>query len=105
VQNIMAIWTYETALVLIRALSKACLQAGYFVSVAGSVLIDGSSDNDLDLLIIPRTDVETDPTTLLKLLSTTFTQQLSNPRYLKGRTIFHVAYNGKPVDITIFNPI
>ena len=94
------IWTLDEALTLTRRLSLGCTQAGYFVSLAGGVLQNGVSYNDLNLLIVSRTDVTQNSDRLLWLLRQTFSPR-SKTKFLADRTLLHVYFKDKPVDITI----
>jgi hypothetical protein len=47
-----ALWTSDEALVLVRSLSER-LAPSYHVALAGSVLLRGSSQKDLDLIVYP----------------------------------------------------
>ncbi len=49
-------WTMDTALCLIRQMQSGCMKHGYYVALAGSVLNNGQSDNDLDLVLVPMSD-------------------------------------------------
>jgi len=55
-------WSLEEALALIRMLEPKLTQVGFHVALMGSVLIEGHSTNDLDLILFPhssnRVDVE-----------------------------------------------
>ncbi len=47
------LWTLDSALDFVRTISPIVSSAGYGVAIGGSVLIEGSSDKDLDLVIFP----------------------------------------------------
>lgn len=49
------IWTLESALIYIRALQPKAMEAGWCILLAGGVLNNGISKNDLDLLAYPKT--------------------------------------------------
>jgi len=46
-------WELETALGLIRALNPPAQEVGFSVALGGSVLYEGSSKKDLDLIVLP----------------------------------------------------
>lgn len=46
-------WTLMEALPLIQELAPALKGVGFGIGIAGSVLVAGSSQNDLDLIIFP----------------------------------------------------
>lgn len=48
-------WQLEDALRLIRQMQPGCMQHGYYVALAGGVLNEGSSEQDLDLVLVPMT--------------------------------------------------
>lgn len=47
-------WTMEDSLRFIRRLYPTLKEAGFSVALTGSVLFDGESKNDLDLVIYPQ---------------------------------------------------
>lgn len=51
-------WTIEDALVLIREIAPKLKKVGWYPSLAGSVLMKGYSDKDLDIVMIPHTLAE-----------------------------------------------
>jgi hypothetical protein len=54
------LWTLGDATVFVRALSDVLKFAGYEVALGGSVLKNGRSMNDLDVILFPRTTVSQD---------------------------------------------
>ena len=46
-------WTLDEALTLIRKLNPLALKNGFSIALGGSVLHEGSSEKDLDLIVIP----------------------------------------------------
>ena len=48
-------WSLTSALNYIRALQPRVMEVGWCLTLAGGVLNKGHSDNDLDLLLYPRT--------------------------------------------------
>jgi len=48
-------WEIKEALEFIRTLQPITMAAGYYIALAGRVLNKGYSDNDLDLVAVPRT--------------------------------------------------
>ena len=53
-------WNKEQALALIEELWSGCEIYGYFIGLTGSVLRTGVSDNDLDLVLYPKHNVQDD---------------------------------------------
>lgn len=49
-------WNLEDALSFIRTQQPLCMQAGYYLALAGGVLNKGKSLNDLDLVAMPMTE-------------------------------------------------
>lgn len=49
----------DQALLLIRKLQPVVMEAGYYLALAGGVLNNGRSPNDLDLVAVPRTEHST----------------------------------------------
>lgn len=47
-------WTFEEALRFVRKLEPTVAVAGFHVAMAGSVLHEGHSFNDLDLVLFPH---------------------------------------------------
>ena len=47
-------WTLEDAVALLRELEPLVASVGYHVGVLGSVLIQGQSQKDLDILLYPH---------------------------------------------------
>lgn len=47
-------WTLESALAMCRLLEALAEPAGWHIALGGSVLRDGASSNDLDLIAYPR---------------------------------------------------
>lgn len=50
----MSTWTLATARTFIRKLQKPCMESGYYIALAGGVLNRGHSNQDLDLVAVPR---------------------------------------------------
>lgn len=46
-------WTLNDALLVVRDLQFKALQCGYHLALCGGVLNKGTSDNDLDLAVLP----------------------------------------------------
>lgn len=46
-------WSFDEALEVIRELAPLLAKHGWGVGLTGSVLLKGSSDNDLDLIVYP----------------------------------------------------
>ena len=51
-------WTLESAAKVIQALHPIAYAAGWNLHLGGGVLMNGSSNNDLDILAVPRSQVE-----------------------------------------------
>lgn len=49
-------WTLDDALEFINIYQKAAMANGWYLALAGGVLNRGYSNNDLDLVAVPRTD-------------------------------------------------
>ena len=47
-------WTLQEALLLIKDLQMPLKNAGFGIALAGSVLLEGESKNDLDLILFPQ---------------------------------------------------
>jgi len=47
-------WSLMHALRVIRTIQKPCMEAGYYIALAGGVLNRGFSANDLDLVAVRR---------------------------------------------------
>jgi hypothetical protein len=58
-------WRREEAIMLIRSIWNGCAIYGYHVALTGSVLYDGVSNNDLDLILYPRVSPHDDYTKAL----------------------------------------
>lgn len=50
------IWSLDRALSFIRGIQPQCEENGYYIALAGGVLNNGESYNDLDLVLMPKTD-------------------------------------------------
>lgn len=62
-------WTRASAVNFINALRVHTLTAGYDVALAGSVLHNGVSHHDLDVVIYPLTTAKTDRIALRQAMS------------------------------------
>ena len=49
----IGVWTLGLALALIRELTPALKHAGFSLGLCGSVLVDGASKSDLDIIVFP----------------------------------------------------
>lgn len=85
-------WTLDDALALIRSLQPAAMESGWCLMLAGGVLNNGFSANDLDLLAYPR-DRDAVRQRLLNLLP--------EGRWSRSAVsdVFHFAHDGKPVEL------
>ena len=61
-------WSLNEALEFIRRLESFVVPAGYHVGVLGSVLVKGSSEKNLDLLLSPRDSTQQDRALLCEAL-------------------------------------
>ena len=48
-----ATWTFNRALAFVRDLNPKLIEKGFWIGLTGSVLVDGESKNDLDIIIYP----------------------------------------------------
>lgn len=53
-------WTLENSVELIRILQPLAHQHGYHLALAGGILNRGYSDKDLDVVALPRSEMEQD---------------------------------------------
>lgn len=51
-------WTLERGLTLVRELAPILLERGWGIGLTGSVLLEGKSRNDLDIIAYPQTRVK-----------------------------------------------
>jgi len=97
-------WTLDDALAYIRSLQPKFLELNYHLGLAGSVLNQGHSDNDLDIIIMGlhnKTDNNEDG--LLEFLEHLGAFQISGDEYdLGGRILFRSYYTGKKIDWFFF---
>ena len=56
----MSGWTRDEALTLVAALWPSLKAVGYYVGLTGSVLVKGTSRNDLDLIVYPASTTSQD---------------------------------------------
>lgn len=52
--NLAKLWTLEQGLAVAREVNAALARTGWHVGLAGSVLVQGHSTKDLDLLVFPH---------------------------------------------------
>jgi len=64
--------TLEQSLEIVRRIQPRAMALGYYIALAGGTLNKGYSDNDIDLVAIPRTK-KSDRVNLLHYLVKTFT--------------------------------
>lgn len=62
-------WKLEDGLRLVRALQEQTKDFGYHITLGGSVLNAGESENDLDLYFLPYTGMEANDTGLVEWLT------------------------------------
>jgi hypothetical protein len=97
-------WTLEEALHLIRLIQpKVMRDANYYLALAGGVLNNGSSENDLDLVAVPRMPgAKRDD---LQRVLAFFDWKLTGGGMIEagGRTLTHMMYDvfGKKVELTV----
>ena len=56
VKKVSHVWEIEEALELIRKIQPKIMAAGYYLALGGGVVNKGWSDNDLDLVAVPRSE-------------------------------------------------
>lgn len=92
-------WTIEDALDVIRTMQPKCMDAGYYIAMAGGVLNKGYSDNDLDLVAMPRTKFS-EPVDLLECLGSIL--ELSDfAGYVESAGIYAYIFKGRRIEIAI----
>ena len=97
------IWVLGEAIDLVRLLQDDCMKRGYYVAIAGGVLNKGYSNNDLDLVVVPRTPDEDDQVIKAFLCSQL---EIRETTTIGGVTeVLSLSYRGKPVDIAIVNNV
>lgn len=95
-------WTLKPAVSFVRRLEKVLRPLGYWTAIGGSVLYNGQSENDLDILICPLDEVAGEKTLMLNLLATHFAiEKAGNSNYPEGREIWKGTLNGKKIDFFI----
>ncbi len=62
-------WRLDEAVALVRRLAGKLPEVGYYPGLTGSVLFEGQSNNDLDVILYPTTKGE-QPADLLKITLT-----------------------------------
>jgi hypothetical protein len=58
--NPRPVWTLQEAQLLVNELWEPCNVLGYYIGLTGSVLLNGWSANDLDLILYPSGDLYMD---------------------------------------------
>lgn len=61
-------WNLDDALAVLRPLGPELLEAGWALGLTGSVLIDGQSDKDLDVIVYPLNSTEVSKSKLVAAL-------------------------------------
>jgi hypothetical protein len=73
-------WELDNALAFVRWLQPLAMQFGFWLALAGGVLNNGYSDNDLDLAAVPRGDAAQDTEGFLAYMASTgWTRLKRNP--------------------------
>lgn len=92
-------WTLDEALELIRSIQPIVMDCGYYIALAGGVLNNGMSKNDLDLVAVPRpfTGSNTD---LLRYFGRIF-KQIKEPSIKHRLDVYIYEYEDRRIDIAI----
>jgi len=103
-------WTFEEGIDLVKALRRVLAEVSYEVGLAGSVLMRGESDKDLDIIIFPKCTHDTPTVDVAKFALVKFGMRLVCDREIvtehwrekgsldeKHVEVWH--YNGKRVDV------
>ena len=62
-------WNRDEALALIDTLAPSLKSVGYYIGLTGSVLIKGTSRNDLDLIVYPASTTAQDKARVAEVLT------------------------------------
>lgn len=99
-------WELDEALTIIRSLEPQLRKLNYFTSLTGSVLYNGQSKNDLDIMINLLGGLEEDyddRCAAVKILASQFNATLGGSNYNdERREVYHGEYNGKIIDFIFF---
>lgn len=98
----MAEVTIEESLEFIRMIQPECMEAGYYLTLGGGVLNNGHSNNDLDLVAVPRTNDSTD-SELIEVMNKYCELTRQPGRHCRGRKIdiHHYKYCWFDIDLAI----
>jgi hypothetical protein len=94
-------WTMADALELIRMLQPHIMEAGYYLALAGGVLNNGSSNNDLDLVAVPRS-----PSSMLESVAgclDTYLTWTGVIHHVQSAKVMQYTYLGAFIDIAVIN--
>lgn len=75
------IWTLQTAIPVMNEINRVGKKYGYLVCLYGSVLYNGESKHDLDIMIVPYTGVDR-PKEFTNELSKVLSGEIQGPPYL-----------------------
>jgi len=95
----MHAWTLESAVELVSELNSKVMPIGYYLAIAGGVVNNGYSDNDLDLVAMPRTESANKLVLLQKLVANGF--HLKSVAPVAAAVVCTFTYNGKKIDVSI----
>lgn len=99
-------WTLDEAISFVRELNKLANKRGYHLGIAGSVLINGESSNDLDIYAFPLhyEDSRPDERELVVLLRTLDfnIKPLENGEYNESYANIYRFYDSKNRTIDLF---
>ncbi len=92
-------WDIDEALNFVRKIQPVCMEAGYYIALCGGVLNKGFSNNDLDLVAMPRTSLSK-----CEALRKAF----DNLQFIPQKTwdlhtgeVRSYEYNGKPIEVSV----
>lgn len=102
-------WKLDEGLDFVRALRHVTLRVGYTVALAGSVLYNGESDKDIDVVVFPMSAQKTDQDALVAALEGFGMKRVCDKEWVTGKwreigsdDTKHVevwSYNDKRVDL------
>ena len=96
-------WTIDEAIPVAREIDKTVRSFDFFACIGGSVLTNGSSSNDLDIVIIPYEGYEQKSRRLWLYLAKEFNADEEDTDYpdLPDREILIGKYQDKKIDFII----
>ena len=95
------VWVLGEAIDLVRCLQADCMRKGYYIAIAGGVLNNGYSNNDLDLVAVPRTPDADERA--FKVFMCSQLDVRGNISIGGVTTVLAMSYRDKPIDIAIVN--